>query len=45
MLFGRDLVRELMLASTRVRPVVLEDSGFAFADPEIGGALRVMLGR
>ena len=44
-LFGRDLVRELMLASTRVRPGVLEDSDFTFADPELGGALRVMLGR
>ncbi len=42
-MFGRDLVRELMLASTRVRPRVLEDSGFAFTDPELGPALRVMV--
>ena len=42
-LFGQDLVRELMLASTRVRPRVLEDGGFAFTDPELGPALRVMV--
>ena len=42
-MFGRDLVRELMLASTRVRPRVLEDGGFAFTDPELGPALRVMV--
>ena len=39
LLFGRDLVRELMLASSRVRPRVLEDTGFSFEDPELGGAL------
>ena len=42
-MFGRDLVRELMLASTRVRPRVLEDGGFAFTDPELGPALRAMV--
>ena len=42
-LFGRDLVRELMLASTRVRPRVLEDGGFAFSDPELGPALGPMV--
>ena len=42
-LFGRDLVRELMLASTRVRPRVLEDGGFAFSDPELGPALGAMV--
>ena len=43
MLFGRDLVRELMLASTRVQPRVLEDDGFAFTDPELVPALRAMV--
>ncbi len=42
-MFGRDLVRELMLASTRVHPRVLEDGGFAFTDPELGPALRAMV--
>ncbi|MCH2412831.1 MAG: TIGR01777 family oxidoreductase, partial [Acidimicrobiales bacterium] len=42
-MFGRDRGRELMLASTRVRPRVLEDGGFAFTDPELGPALRVMV--
>ncbi|MCH2411694.1 MAG: TIGR01777 family oxidoreductase [Acidimicrobiales bacterium] len=42
-LFGRDLVRELMLASTRVRPRVLEDGGFDFSGPELGPALGAMV--
>ncbi|MBC8365659.1 MAG: TIGR01777 family protein [Actinobacteria bacterium] len=43
LLFGRDLVRELMLASTRVRPGVLQDTGFPFSDPELGGALNFLI--
>ena len=42
-LFGRQMVREMMLGGQRVLPAVLESSGFVFADPSLGGALRRML--
>ena len=42
---GRQLVHEMVLASQRVRPTALEASGFAFAHPEIDGALAAVLGR
>jgi NAD dependent epimerase/dehydratase family enzyme len=35
----------LLLASTRVAPRRLLDSGFAARDPDLDGALRDMLGR
>ncbi len=44
-LYGRELVDALLYASTRVRPAVLEGSGFSFAHPKLDGALRVTLGR
>ncbi len=44
-LYGRELVDALLYASTRVRPGVLERSGFSFAHPKLDGALRVTLGR
>lgn len=34
---------ELLLASQRVRPAVLERTGFAFASPDLGGALARQL--
>ena len=36
---------ELLLASTRVEPHRLEESGYAFRFPELEGALRHMLGK
>lgn len=42
--FG-ELADELLLASQRVRPTKLEESGYRFAQPELEGALRHQLGR
>jgi NAD dependent epimerase/dehydratase family enzyme len=39
------MARELALSSQRVRPARLEASGFAFAHPELAGALDAALGR
>ena len=39
LLYGRRLVRELMLASTLVLPGVLGSSGFQFAHPSLNEAL------
>ena len=41
--FGR-MADETLLASTRALPARLEASGFAFRQPELGPALRRMLG-
>lgn len=40
---GRDLVDEVLLASQRVRPASLEESGFVFAHPDIDAALAGVL--
>lgn len=45
LVLGRDQADELLLASARVRPTVLERTGFKFAHPELAGALRAVLGR
>ena len=42
--FGQ-MADELLLASQRVVPARLRDSGYAFADPHLEGALRHVLGR
>ena len=42
--FG-EMADELLLASQRVRPGVLEDAGHGFQLPELEGALRHLLGR
>ncbi|MDH3583943.1 MAG: TIGR01777 family oxidoreductase [Phycisphaerae bacterium] len=42
LLFG-EMGRELLLASTRVRPVVLEQSGFQFRHADVEAALRALL--
>lgn len=39
------LVDSLLFVSQRVRPAVLEQTGFAFADPELGPALSTLLQR
>jgi uncharacterized protein len=41
--FG-EMADALLLASTRVRPAKLEESGFTFQYPELEGALRAVLG-
>jgi hypothetical protein len=41
--FG-EMAREVLLASTRVRPARLEETGFKFRFPELEGALRHALG-
>lgn len=44
-LFGEEMTREMLLGGQRVLPGALELSGFAFAHPELEGALRHTLGR
>jgi len=41
---GRGPAREMVLASQKVRPSRLEEAGFVFRHPELGGALRAALG-
>ncbi len=43
-LFG-EMADEMLLASARVRPRKLEESGFVFADTELEGALSRLLGK
>ena len=43
LLFGGELVDELLLASQRVRPHRLQEAGFTFARPELGPALDALL--
>ena len=44
-LFGREMVKEMMLGGQRVLPEKLESSGFTFAHPQLEEALRHTLGR
>lgn len=44
-LLGREMVDEMLLASTRVRPQRLMESGFTFEYTELETALRALLGR
>jgi uncharacterized protein (TIGR01777 family) len=44
-LYGKELVDLLLLASQRVVPAKLQESGFAFAHPTLEGALRSVLGK
>lgn len=44
-LYGKELVESLLLASQRVRPTRLEESGFTFQHPDLEPALRAVLGR
>lgn len=45
LLFGKEMVEEMMLGGQRVLPAALEASGFTFSQPELEGALRDLLGR
>lgn len=45
LVYGPELVETLSLAGQRVLPTRLEASGFRFAEPEIEGALRAVLGK
>ena len=42
---GREMADALLLASARVVPRRLEESGYRFRFPELGGALRHLLGK
>jgi len=44
LIFGSEMVREMLLGGQRVRPAALDASGFEFGQPEIEGALRAVLG-
>jgi uncharacterized protein (TIGR01777 family) len=43
-LYGRELVRGLLVSGQRVEPRALEESGFAFGAPKLEDALRAALG-
>ena len=45
LLLGAERADAMLFDSIRVRPRVLERSGFAFADPDLGTALRAQLDR
>jgi uncharacterized protein (TIGR01777 family) len=45
LVLGADQADELLLAGQRLRPAVLERTGFAFAAPDLGPALAAMLPR
>lgn len=45
LLFGAEMVAEALLASQRVLPEALTNSGFIFDDPTLEQGLRAMLGR
>ena len=44
-MLGRQMAREVLLASQRVRPAALEASGYRFRHPGLEGALRAALGQ
>jgi uncharacterized protein (TIGR01777 family) len=43
LVLGRDMADQLLFASQRVHPAVLEDAGFAFHHPKLDGALTATL--
>jgi uncharacterized protein (TIGR01777 family) len=43
LVLGRDMADQLLFASQRVRPAVLDDAGFTFHHPELDGALTATL--
>jgi hypothetical protein len=45
LVYGSELVTDLLLGGQRVLPQALEADGFGFANPTLDGALRVVLGR
>lgn len=45
LLYGGELVEEMLLSSADIRPSVLEESGFTFTHPELEEALRDLLDR
>jgi uncharacterized protein (TIGR01777 family) len=45
LVFGREKAEEMLLASTRVKPGVLEKTGYQFLFPQLEDALRHMLGQ
>ncbi len=45
LVFGSELAESLLFEGQRVQPQALEASGFAFAHPDLEGALRVLLDR
>lgn len=45
LLFGAELVEQLILASQKGMPSVLTDAGFSFEDPTLGPALRSILNK
>lgn len=45
LVYGRELVRQVLLWSQRVEPAVLSSSGYAFAHPTLEGALRAAIER
>jgi uncharacterized protein (TIGR01777 family) len=44
-LFGREMTEQVVFASQRVRPAVLEAGGFTFEHPTVEAGLRAELGR
>ena len=40
-----EMANELLLASQRVRPSRLEETGYTFRHPQLEGALRAILGK
>ncbi len=45
LLFGKEMVSEMLLGGQRVLPKVLESTGFVFANPTLAAALAAVLGR
>ncbi len=45
LLFGAELVEQLIMWSTRGTPAALSGAGFSFEDPTLEGALRSVLGK
>ncbi len=45
LLFGREMVSEMLLAGQRVLPGILESTGFVFGQPTLSTALAAVLGR